>query len=132
MSLRCIRPTFLRRQYNLSKYSHNLFSSSILEAQFANIPEPKLIIELKEKLIPTFILPSSPPLTSTSNTPPGYSIPRIKLSQQLPIYTDFKNGGTRKLTLIRKIHGDFQVFCILLIYRLYIMTWFPSSLKAQK
>ncbi|KAH7322829.1 ribosomal protein L49/IMG2 [Stachybotrys elegans] len=29
--------------------------------------------------------------------------------QQLPVYRDWKSGGNRKLTLIRRIHGDRQL-----------------------
>lgn len=38
-----------------------------------------------------------------------YIIRRTRLGKQLPLYTEFKSGRTRILTIIRKIEGDFQV-----------------------
>ena len=28
----------------------------------------------------------------------------------LPVYTDFKAGGTRKITIVRRIYGDIEEF----------------------
>ncbi len=65
----------------------------------------------------TTIFPSSqpppPPLQSTSSERPlstptpsyAYHVSRTA-SRNLPVYNDRKSGGTRKLTLIRKVAGD--------------------------
>ena len=31
-------------------------------------------------------------------------------SNNLPVYTDFRNGGMRKITVVRKIYGDVDEF----------------------
>ncbi|KAI8324160.1 hypothetical protein GQ54DRAFT_296315 [Martensiomyces pterosporus] len=36
-----------------------------------------------------------------------YFIHRTRF-QSLPVYTDIRNGGTRKLTLVRRIEGDLE------------------------
>ncbi|KAJ1960697.1 mitochondrial 54S ribosomal protein img2 [Dipsacomyces acuminosporus] len=36
-----------------------------------------------------------------------YFVQRTRF-QSLPVYTDIKNGGTRKLTLVRRIEGDIE------------------------
>ncbi|GAA5873462.1 hypothetical protein JCM16303_001131 [Sporobolomyces ruberrimus] len=56
---------------------------------------------------------SSPttPIASGSATISGgksdskYFIPRSQFGE-LPVYSDVRNGGTRVLTIIRKVHGD--------------------------
>ncbi|GAA5838647.1 hypothetical protein JCM3766R1_001551 [Sporobolomyces carnicolor] len=36
---------------------------------------------------------------------PKYFVPRSQFGE-LPVYSDVRNGGTRVLTVIRKVHGD--------------------------
>ncbi|KAI9480882.1 MAG: mitochondrial large subunit ribosomal protein-domain-containing protein [Benjaminiella poitrasii] len=36
---------------------------------------------------------------------PAYSVART-VNKGLPVYSDYKNGGTRLLTVIRKVQGD--------------------------
>lgn len=68
-------------------------------------PFPRLVKDPPERLSPVYRESQAPQHNSCFK----YLIPRIKLSQQLPIYTDYKNGRTRKITIIRKVQGDFQV-----------------------
>lgn len=48
-----------------------------------------------------------------------YFVKRTKNSS-LPVYTDFRNGGTRKLTIIRRIDGDVKSFMQDLQQALYL------------
>ncbi|KAJ2962478.1 hypothetical protein NQZ79_g2408 [Umbelopsis isabellina] len=47
-------------------------------------------------------------LYSTEAATPRYHITRTDASQSLPVYLDIKNGGTRQLTIIRRVQGDAQ------------------------
>ncbi|KAL0079812.1 mitochondrial large subunit ribosomal protein-domain-containing protein [Phycomyces blakesleeanus] len=46
--------------------------------------------------------------SSTVATPAPYFISRTA-NQGLPVYTEIKNGGTQKLTIVRRIEGDAEV-----------------------
>lgn len=58
--------------------------------------------------------PRAPPLSRASadpspRVPPPYSqVLRTSKGKQVPVYSDFKNGHTRRLTIVRKIVGDEQ------------------------
>lgn len=43
--------------------------------------------------------------TSSSSSDLTFSVTRTK-SRQLPVYSDFKNGRTKQVTILRKIRGD--------------------------
>ncbi|KAI7862219.1 mitochondrial large subunit ribosomal protein-domain-containing protein [Spinellus fusiger] len=42
---------------------------------------------------------------TTTTTPRPYFISRTS-NKELPVYTEIRNGGTRQLTIIRRIEGD--------------------------
>lgn len=69
------------------------------------IQEP-LPLKFKLQVLPepdnTFIKP----LGNTSHIP--FQIERTH-NNNLPVYTDFKNGRQRKITIVRKIYGDIEV-----------------------
>lgn len=56
-----------------------------------------------------------PPATEKPNLP--FFIKRSKYNN-LPVYTDYKNAGSRKITIIRKIKGDLKALDDCLKYHL--------------
>ena len=42
---------------------------------------------------------------TTASNAPSYFVARTS-NNGIPVYTDFKNGGTQQLTIIRRIEGD--------------------------
>jgi large subunit ribosomal protein L49 len=52
-----------------------------------------------------------------------YHISRTSTSESLPVYLDIKNGGTRSLTIIRRVEGDAEAL------RQEIAALFPESAK---
>eukprot|EP00002_Diphylleia_rotans_P014006 TRINITY_DN2725_c0_g2_i1.p1 TRINITY_DN2725_c0_g2~~TRINITY_DN2725_c0_g2_i1.p1 ORF type:complete len:124 (+),score=25.41 TRINITY_DN2725_c0_g2_i1:51-422(+) len=40
----------------------------------------------------------------------AFHVSRTAYGKGLPIYTEFRNGGTRKLTVIRRLSGDVDAF----------------------
>lgn len=56
-------------------------------------------------------MPAPPPPTSSTTTPPTklpYLISRTP-SSQLPIYEHTKGGGTKHITVLRKLSGDLNM-----------------------
>ncbi|KAG0339423.1 hypothetical protein BG004_006828 [Podila humilis] len=51
------------------------------------------------------IATSTTSVTSSSPLPKAYFVERTK-SGQLPVYSEYRNAGTRCLTVIRKIQGN--------------------------
>ena len=45
--------------------------------------------------------------SSADGQPPPFQVHRSRLGQ-LPVYTDYRTGGSRKVTIVRKIAGDAQ------------------------
>ncbi len=60
------------------------------------------------KEVPTSPFPSgfTPPVGGTDNLP--FRVIRTK-NGSLPVYSDFKNGRTKRVTILRKFTGDIQV-----------------------
>ncbi|KAI8140347.1 mitochondrial ribosomal protein subunit Img2 [Fennellomyces sp. T-0311] len=58
----------------------------------------------------------------TTSTAQPYFISRTA-NNGLPVYTDFKNGGTQQLTIIRRIEGDAEAL------KNEILTLFPDAPK---
>ena len=42
-----------------------------------------------------------------------WQVARTEFGKQLPIYSDFRNGRTRKVTILRKIDGDVEACRVL-------------------
>ena len=51
--------------------------------------------------------PANKPLGTLEDLP--FSVERTHTGN-LPVYTDFRNGGSRKLTVVRKVFGDVDLF----------------------
>lgn len=62
-------------------------------------------------------------LYSTEVSSPPYIITRTDASGSLPVYLDIKNGGTRSLTIIRRVQGDAEVL------RQEVASLFPDTPK---
>ena len=41
-----------------------------------------------------------------SSNLPAFTVMRTAVGKQLPVYSAFKNGRTRQLTIVRRCHGD--------------------------
>lgn len=60
---------------------------------------------------PTFQIPRigwSPKPTQSPNLP--FHVERTEVGKALPVYTDYKGGRTKVVTILRKIKGDINVF----------------------
>ncbi|GAB5585220.1 54S ribosomal protein img2 [Umbelopsis nana] len=62
-------------------------------------------------------------LYSTEASGPRYIITRTDASGSLPVYLDVKNGGTRSLTIIRRVQGDAEAL------RQEVAALFPDTSK---
>ncbi|KAG2174566.1 hypothetical protein INT44_006829 [Umbelopsis vinacea] len=62
-------------------------------------------------------------LYSTEASSPNYIITRTDASGALPVYLDIKNGGTRSLTIIRRVQGDAEAL------RQEVAALFPDTPK---
>lgn len=62
-------------------------------------------------------------LYSTEVSSPSYIITRTDASGSLPVYLDIKNGGTRSLTIIRRVQGDAEAL------RQEVASLFPDTPK---
>lgn len=49
---------------------------------------------------------SPPPESPPSNLP--FAVDRTTIGRSLPVYTDFKAGGTKVVTILRKCRGDIE------------------------
>lgn len=70
-------------------------------------PPANLKYPLRE-IDPAVIKPSqwSPPIGGYDNLP--FRVFRTVKGKQVPVYTDYKNGRTRCLTIVRRFRGDAQ------------------------
>ena len=82
----------------------------IHQAQRPETPIPditKLGLEIKPTELPTILIDRtawSPPPSQLPNLP--FFVERTGASQSLPVYTDFKAGRTKVITILRKCGGD--------------------------
>lgn len=71
---------------------------------------------LKLKYLPTvtppFILPNgwAPPPEEPPTNPPPFSVVRTSVGRALPVYTDYRSGRSRVLTIVRRVKGDEREF----------------------
>ncbi|XP_070578912.1 large ribosomal subunit protein mL49-like [Ptychodera flava] len=83
---------------------------------YTDVLESKEDFKYVERLLPQLQVPS-PPKHSEYPTPSGWMPPKDKSTKlpyfvkrtrlhNWPVYTLIKNGGTRQLTVVRKIEGD--------------------------
>jgi large subunit ribosomal protein L49 len=66
-------------------------------------------IELASPVIPTkpvAVLPSGWASPRGADVSVPFSVARTAIGQQVPVYTDYKNGRSRKLTVIRRVSGN--------------------------
>lgn len=69
-----------------------------LELNYALIKNPKEIKVVKNNMW------TEPPLEQPENLP--FAVERTEVGKSLPVYTDYKGGGTKVTTMIRRIRGD--------------------------
>jgi large subunit ribosomal protein L49 len=75
---------------------------------------PRLWPNTPELIIPAPTIPTKPVsvLPSGWASPRGadisipFSVTRTSIGQQVPVYTDYKNGRSRMITIIRKVTGN--------------------------
>lgn len=69
--------------------------------------DPSLPFQVRRSAAPPRKTRASESLTPTLPRPPLLSqVLRTSKGKQVPVYSDFKNGHTRRLTIVRKIVGD--------------------------
>jgi len=79
------------------------------------VPAPRLQVQPLRPLPSGFVPPPPPPqpaAAAAAAAPPApgaaapFRVERTTAGRQLPVYTDYKNGRSRTLTLVRKVSGD--------------------------
>lgn len=95
----------MSRLSQLSTIFHRSLSSARFIPRPPWTPPQDLKYALRE-IDPAIITPSkwSPPMGGFESLP--FRVFRTAKGKQIPVYTDFKNGRTRCLTLVRRIRGD--------------------------
>ena len=79
-------------------------------AHTANVDFSALGLTYEVKEIPKFVVPKhawSPKPAEEPKLP--FMIDRTDIGMSLPVYTDFKSGKTRVVTILRKIRGDVDI-----------------------
>ena len=80
------------------------------EAPDVAVPAPSLVAPAPEVAAPLLArtLPSgwAPPLPAAATAGLPFHVARTSLGRQVPVYSDYRNGRSRKLTLVRKVTGD--------------------------
>ncbi|KAL9954347.1 hypothetical protein ACROYT_G041871 [Oculina patagonica] len=103
---------------NTALYSPRKAPPKVVSSVQKSTPTSNITYEIKpERLQQIQESPSGwvPPAAEKPNLP--FFIKRSKYNN-LPVYTDYRSGGSRKLTIIRKIKGDLKTLDDCLKYHL--------------
>ncbi|GAA5964804.1 hypothetical protein JCM3765_002562 [Sporobolomyces pararoseus] len=84
--------------------SFRSFSSTSASSLSSSIPTPSSPSSAEQQP-PTTFTSGSAASTVGGEVESKYFVPRSQFGE-LPVYSDVRNGGTRVLTIIRKVHGD--------------------------
>jgi len=109
-TLKCIKPSL-----STCVASKSLLSRSIVHASQRGAEETfvefnelglsyPLIMDPKEIKVLKNNMWTQPPENQPENIP--FAVERTEIGKALPVYTDYKGGGTKVQTMIRRIRGD--------------------------
>lgn len=73
----------------------------------AEVDFSSLQLEFPIKALPTFTIERTSWAPKPANPPNlPFFVERTDVGDSLPVYTDFKGGGTKVVTIVRKVKGD--------------------------